>query len=193
GCAQMQVRDPDRSVVVFGFVVFLHRLGYRYEIVLTRITTIANDRQVTKTGHEANCGINAAIASSIQWVRYRILCEPAACRAAQPERIVMDSTTIYHNPKCSTSRNALALIRHTGVEPQIIEYLQSPPDRATLADLIKQAGLTVRDALRDKGPEYAELGLGNPDLSDDQLLDAMLAHPVLINRPFVVTPMGVRL
>jgi len=105
----------------------------------------------------------------------------------------MDSTTIYHNPKCSTSRNALALIRHTGVEPQIIEYLQSPPDRATLADLIKQAGLTVRDALRDKGPEYAELGLGNPDLSDDQLLDAMLAHPVLINRPFVVTPMGVRL
>lgn len=105
----------------------------------------------------------------------------------------MDSITIYHNPKCGTSRNALALIRHTGVEPQIIEYLQSPPSRATLTGLIRQAGLTVRDALREKAPQYAELDLGNPDLSDDQLLDAMLTHPMLINRPFVVTPMGTRL
>ncbi|MDS1141552.1 arsenate reductase (glutaredoxin) [Pusillimonas sp. SM2304] len=105
----------------------------------------------------------------------------------------MDSITIYHNPKCGTSRNALALIRHTGVEPQIIEYLQSPPSRATLTGLIRQAGLTVRGALREKAPQYAELDLGNPDLSDEQLLDAMLTHPMLINRPFVVTPMGTRL
>ncbi len=105
----------------------------------------------------------------------------------------MDNITIYHNPKCGTSRNALALIRHTGIEPQIIEYLRSPPSRATLAGLIKQAGLTVREALRTKESPYAEQGLDNPELSDDQLLDAMVAYPVLINRPFVSTPKGVRL
>ncbi|MGB6102656.1 MAG: arsenate reductase (glutaredoxin) [Pusillimonas sp.] len=105
----------------------------------------------------------------------------------------MDNITIYHNPKCGTSRNALALIRHTGIEPQIIEYLRSPPSRATLAGLIKQAGLTVREALRTKESPYAEQGLDNPELSDDQLLDAMIAYPVLINRPFVSTPKGVRL
>ncbi|NYT86027.1 arsenate reductase (glutaredoxin) [Pollutimonas harenae] len=105
----------------------------------------------------------------------------------------MDSAIIYHNPKCSTSRNALALIREAGIEPQIIEYLQSPPDRATLISLIKQAGLSVRDALREKETLCSELGLDQADLSDDQLLDAMLAHPVLINRPFVSTSLGARL
>lgn len=105
----------------------------------------------------------------------------------------MSSITIYHNPKCGTSRNTLALIRHTGIEPTIIEYLQSPPSRTTLAGLIEQAGLTVREAMRDKGDVYTELGLDDPALTDEQLLDAMLANPILINRPFVVTPMGVRL
>ncbi|MES1980840.1 MAG: arsenate reductase (glutaredoxin) [Pseudomonadota bacterium] len=101
--------------------------------------------------------------------------------------------TIYHNPRCGTSRNTLALIRNTGVEPQIIEYLQNPPARETLKDLIQRAGLTVRQALREKEIRYTELGLHNPALSDEMLLDAMLAYPILINRPFVVTPDGVRL
>lgn len=101
--------------------------------------------------------------------------------------------TIYHNPNCGTSRNTLALIRNTGIEPQVVEYISNPPGRAVLKDLIAQAGLTVRDAIREKGAPYAELGLDNPALSDDALLDAMLAHPILINRPFVVTPNGVRL
>jgi arsenate reductase len=101
--------------------------------------------------------------------------------------------TIYHNPACGTSRNTLALIRNTGVEPQVIEYLQHPPSRETLADLIKRAGLSVRDAIRTKGTPYQELHLDDPAKTDDELLDAMLAHPILINRPFVVTPMGVRL
>jgi arsenate reductase len=101
--------------------------------------------------------------------------------------------TIYHNPNCGTSRNTLALIRNTGVEPQVIEYLKNPPTREMLKQLIAKAGLSVRDAVREKGKPYAELGLDNPALSDDQLLDAMLAHPILINRPFVVTPSGVRL
>jgi arsenate reductase len=101
--------------------------------------------------------------------------------------------TIYHNPDCGTSRNTLALIRNAGVEPEIIEYLKTPPDRETLRDLITRAGLTVRQAIREKGTPYAELGLDNPSLSDDDLLDQMLAHPILINRPFVVTPEGVRL
>jgi arsenate reductase len=101
--------------------------------------------------------------------------------------------TIYHNPRCGTSRNTLALIRNTGVEPQVIEYLAAPPDRATLAAMIASAGLTVREAMRSKEAVFAELGLGNPALGDDALLDAMLANPVLINRPFVVTPMGARL
>jgi arsenate reductase len=101
--------------------------------------------------------------------------------------------TIYHNPDCGTSRNTLALIRHAGIEPEVIEYLTEPPSRETLATMIRDAGLTVRDAIREKGTPYAELGLGDHALTDDQLLDAMLAHPILINRPFVVTPMGTRL
>jgi arsenate reductase len=101
--------------------------------------------------------------------------------------------TIYHNPACGTSRNTLALIRNTGVEPQIVDYLTDPPTRARLRELIAQAGLTVRRALRDKGQVYEDLGLADPALSDEALLDAMLAHPVLINRPFVVTERGVRL
>jgi arsenate reductase len=101
--------------------------------------------------------------------------------------------TIYHNPNCGTSRNTLAMIRNTGVEPQIIEYLKTPPTREVLKDLIAKAGLTVRQAIREKGTPYAELGLNNPALTDEQLLDAMLAHPILINRPFVVTSKGVRL
>ena len=101
--------------------------------------------------------------------------------------------TIYHNPKCGTSRNTLALIRNTGTEPQVIDYVSNPPNREVLKDLIAKAGLTVRDAIREKGTPYAELGLDSPALSDDELLDAMLAHPILINRPFVVTPNDVRL
>ena len=101
--------------------------------------------------------------------------------------------TIYHNPNCGTSRNTLALIRNTGIEPQVIDYVSNPPSREALKNLIAKAGLTVRDAIREKGTPYVELGLDNPALSDDELLDAMLAHPILINRPFVVTPNGVRL
>lgn len=101
--------------------------------------------------------------------------------------------TIYHNPACGTSRNTLALIRNTGTEPQVIEYLQQPPTRETLADLIASAGLSVREAIRQKGTPYLELGLDQAQISDEALLDAMLAHPILINRPFVVTPLGVRL
>lgn len=103
------------------------------------------------------------------------------------------TVTIYHNPACGTSRNTLAMIRNSGIEPQVIDYLSSPPDRETLKDLIARAGLTVREAIREKGTPYAELGLDAPDKTDDQLLDAMLAHPILINRPFVVTSAGVRL
>jgi len=101
--------------------------------------------------------------------------------------------TIYHNPACGTSRNTLALIRNAGVEPTVIDYLKTPPARAVLQDMIAKAGLTVREAIRQKGTPYGELGLDDPTLSDDDLLDAMLAHPILINRPFVVTPWGVRL
>lgn len=101
--------------------------------------------------------------------------------------------TIYHNPACGTSRNTLAMIRNTGVEPRVIEYLNNPPTREELKTLIAQAGLTVRAAIREKGTPYAELKLDNPVLSDEELIDAMLAHPILINRPFVVTPSGVRL
>lgn len=103
------------------------------------------------------------------------------------------SVTIYHNPDCGTSRNTLALIRNAGIEPLIIEYLKQPPDRTTLAGLIASSGLQVRDAVRQKGTPYAELGLDRPSTTDDQLIDAMVAHPILINRPFVVTPVGVRL
>ncbi|WP_199925144.1 arsenate reductase (glutaredoxin) [Neorhizobium sp. SOG26] len=101
--------------------------------------------------------------------------------------------TIYHNPACGTSRNTLDLIRHAGSEPTIIEYLETPPTREQLATMIANAGLTIRQAIREKGTPYAELGLDNPDLTDDQLLDAMLKDPILINRPFVITPMGTRL
>ncbi|MDP9572699.1 UNVERIFIED_ORG: arsenate reductase [Agrobacterium larrymoorei] len=101
--------------------------------------------------------------------------------------------TIYHNPSCGTSRNTLAMIRNAGIEPTVIEYLQTPPSRAELKAMITDAGLTVREAIREKGTPYAELGLDNPALSDEQLLDAMVKEPILINRPFVVTPLGTRL
>ena len=101
--------------------------------------------------------------------------------------------TIYHNPACGTSRNTLAMIRNAGIEPTVIEYLKTPPTRGELEGMIRQAGLSVRQAIREKGTPYAELGLDDPSLNDDQLLDAMIAHPILINRPFVVTPLGVRL
>ncbi|RAS03584.1 arsenate reductase (glutaredoxin) [Cupriavidus alkaliphilus] len=103
------------------------------------------------------------------------------------------STTIYHNPECGTSRNTLAMIRNAGIEPLVIEYLTNPPSRAELQDMIRQARLTVRQAIREKGTPFSELGLSDPALSDDQLLDAMLAQPILINRPFVKTELGVRL
>ncbi|AME22876.1 arsenate reductase (glutaredoxin) [Burkholderia sp. PAMC 26561] len=103
------------------------------------------------------------------------------------------SITIYHNPDCGTSRNTLAMIRNAGIEPEIIEYLKTPPSRSTLQDLIARAGLTVRATLREKGTPYADLGLGDPSVTDEQLLDAMLEHPILINRPLVVTLLGVRL
>ncbi|MBB3426420.1 arsenate reductase [Rhizobium sp. BK312] len=101
--------------------------------------------------------------------------------------------TIYHNNDCGTSRNALAIIRNAGIEPTVIEYLSNPPSRDDLIKMIADAGLTIRQAIREKGTPYAELGLDNPDLTDAQLLDAMLKDPILINRPFVVTPMGTRL
>lgn len=100
---------------------------------------------------------------------------------------------IYHNPECGTSRNALAIIRNAGIEPHVIEYLKTPPSRAMLEQLIARAGLTPRALLREKGTPYAELGLGDESLTDAALVDAMMAHPVLINRPLVVTPLGVRL
>ena len=103
------------------------------------------------------------------------------------------SVAIYHNPSCGTSRNTLAMIRQSGVEPEIIEYLKNPPDRARLIELIEAMGIPVRGLLREKGTPYAELGLADPKWSDDELIDAMLAHPILINRPIVVTPRGVRL
>jgi len=105
----------------------------------------------------------------------------------------MTEVTIYHNPNCGTSRNTLAMIRNSGVEPTIIEYLKTPPSREALVGLIDRMGIPVRDLLRQKGTPYADLGLDNPDLTDDQLLDAMMAHPILINRPIVVTERGVRL
>jgi arsenate reductase (glutaredoxin) len=103
------------------------------------------------------------------------------------------TVTIYHNPDCGTSRNTLAMIRNAGIEPIVIEYLHNPPSRDVLKTMIADAGLNVREAIREKGTPFEELGLADPALSDDALLDAMLAHPILINRPFVVTPMGTRL
>ncbi len=107
-------------------------------------------------------------------------------------RMVMD-IVVYHNPDCGTSRNTLGLIRNAGIEPHIVEYLKTPPSRAMLAALIARMGLPVRALLREKGTPFHERGLADPALTDDQLLDAMLAHPILINRPIVVSPLGVRL
>ena len=106
--------------------------------------------------------------------------------------MIMD-VTIYHNPACGTSRNTLEMIRNAGIEPTVIDYVNTPPTRDRLAQTITDAGLTVREAIREKGTPYAELDLDNPELTDDQLLDAMLKDPILINRPFVITPMGTRL
>ncbi|WP_259146463.1 arsenate reductase (glutaredoxin) [Rhizobium sp. BIGb0125] len=106
--------------------------------------------------------------------------------------MIMDAK-IYHNPACGTSRNVLALIRAAGIEPDVIDYLSNPPSRQQLEKLISDAGLTVRQSVREKGTPYAELGLDNPDVTDSDLLEAMLQHPILINRPFVVTPLGTRL
>lgn len=100
---------------------------------------------------------------------------------------------IYHNPECGTSRNTLAMIRNAGIEPHVIEYLKTPPSRALLVQLFDRAGITPRDLLREKGTPYAELGLGDATLSDDALVDAMMVHPALINRPLVVSPLGVKL
>lgn len=100
---------------------------------------------------------------------------------------------IYHNPACGTSRNTLGLIRNAGIEPHVIEYLKTPPSRVLLVQLVDRAGLTPRDLLREKGTPFAELNLGDPSLSDDALIDAMMAHPILINRPLVVSPLGVKL
>ena len=105
----------------------------------------------------------------------------------------MSTITIYHNPACGTSRNVLAMIRNSGEEPTVIEYLKTPPDRATLTALIAAMGVSARAVLREKGTPYAELGLDDPQWSDVQLIDFMLQHPVLINRPIVVTPLGTRL
>ena len=103
------------------------------------------------------------------------------------------TVTIYHNPDCGTSRNTLEMIRRSGVKPQVIEYLKNPPARATVIKLIADAGLTVRQALRRKDTPFDQLGLGDPDKSEEQLLAAIDAHPILLNRPFVVTPLGTRL
>jgi arsenate reductase len=105
----------------------------------------------------------------------------------------MTDVTIYHNPDCGTSRNTLALIRNAGVEPTVIEYLKTPPDRATLQSLINRMGIRPRDLLREKGTPYAELDLKDAHWSDDELIDHMLTHPILINRPIVITPWGVKL
>ncbi|MET4682632.1 arsenate reductase (glutaredoxin) [Brevundimonas faecalis] len=100
---------------------------------------------------------------------------------------------IYHNPACETSRNTLALIRHIGIEPHVVEYLKTPPSRAMILGLVQRIGVSLRNLLREKGTPFAELGLGDPDLTDDQILDAIDAHPVLLNRPIIVSPLGVKL
>lgn len=106
----------------------------------------------------------------------------------QPTDIV-----IYHNPECGTSRNALAMIRNAGIEPHVVEYLKTPPSRALLEQMIQRAGISARDLLRQKGTPYAELGLDDVKLTDEQLIEAMMKHPILINRPLVVSPLGVKL
>lgn len=105
----------------------------------------------------------------------------------------MTDIIIYHNPECGTSRNALAMIRNAGIEPHVVEYLKTPPSRALLESLIQRAGIAPRALLREKGTPFADLGLDNPDLTDAQLIDAMMAHPILINRPLVVSSIGVKL
>lgn len=105
----------------------------------------------------------------------------------------MTDITIFHNPSCGTSRNTLALIRHSGVEPKVVEYLKTPPSKARLQQMIDAMGMSVREILRQKGTPYAELKLDDPKWSDDELLDFMMAHPILINRPIVVTPLGTKL
>jgi arsenate reductase (glutaredoxin) len=105
----------------------------------------------------------------------------------------MFQVAIFHNPSCGTSRNTLALIRHSGVEPEVIEYLETPPSKERLRELVAAMGIPVRALLREKGTPYAELKLGDPKWSDEQLLDFMLEHPILINRPIVVTPLGTKL
>ena len=105
----------------------------------------------------------------------------------------MSNVTIYHNPACGTSRNTLAMIRASGIEPEVIEYLKNPPSRERLLQLIRMMGCTARDILREKGTPYKELGLNNLSFSEDALIDAMLQHPILINRPIVVTAKGVKL
>lgn len=105
----------------------------------------------------------------------------------------MSAVTIYHNPACGTSRNTLGLIRNAGIEPTVVEYLKTPPEREKLVELVREMGIPVRALLRQKGAPYVELGLDDPALTDDRLIDAMMAHPILINRPIVVTPLGVRL
>ncbi|KQZ73726.1 arsenate reductase [Sphingopyxis sp. Root214] len=105
----------------------------------------------------------------------------------------MTDIIIYHNPKCGTSRNTLALIRNAGIEPHVVEYLKTPPSRALLEQLIERAGIAPRELLREKGTPYAELGLADPSLDDAALVEAMMAHPILINRPLVVSSLGVRL
>lgn len=103
------------------------------------------------------------------------------------------TVTIFHNPACGTSRNVLALIRHAGIEPEIVEYLKTPPTRATLVNLVTAMGMSVRELLREKGTPYAELALGDLNRTDDELLDCIVRHPILMNRPVVVTPLGTRL
>jgi arsenate reductase (glutaredoxin) len=118
----------------------------------------------------------------------------AACTMARllPHGLPMKAT-IYHNPRCGTSRNTLAILRHAGIQPTVIEYLKTPPDKATLLRLIKDAGLTPRGAARQKEPLFGELGLKDPSVTDEAIIDAMLANPILIERPFVVTDKGTRL
>lgn len=128
------------------------------------------------------CPCDAAAAGS------RGVLPVTALQQAQPVDIV-----IYHNPECGTSRNVLGLIRNAGIEPHVVEYLKTPPGRALLVQLIERAGLTARELLREKGTPYRELGLDTPNLTNEQLVDAMMDHPILINRPLVVSPLGVKL
>ena len=118
----------------------------------------------------------------------RLLTEPLPL-----PQTTMSAITIYHNPRCGTSRNTLAMIRNSGAEPEVIEYLKTPPDRTTLTALVAATGLPVREVVRTKEALFTELGLDAPGVTDAQLIDAMLAHPILMNRPIVVTPLGTRL